>query len=65
MNGPQTKGLLLVPVVADILRFLQEGRISRQDLEGDLTSDALKLIDTEASPTSWCDGGVYPQLRES
>jgi hypothetical protein len=62
MKGPQTKGLLLVSVVADIRRMVDEGRIARDDLEGELRPDVLKLVDGEVSPVSWYDSDVYPQL---
>jgi hypothetical protein len=62
MSGPQTKGLLLVPIAAEIRQFLQEGRISREDVEAELDLPVLKLLDGEISPISWYDGDTYPQL---
>ncbi len=64
MSGPQTKGLLLVSIIADLARFVEEGRLSREDLEADLTADALKLFDDGVSPISWYEGDIYPQLAQ-
>lgn len=64
MKGPQTKGMLLIAIAADILKFVEEGRISREDLEADLSPDVLKVLDSEISPISWYESDVYPQLAQ-
>ena len=62
LKGPQTKGMLLVSVVADVVRLVNEGRITREDLESALSPEVRKLVDTGVSPVSWYECDVYPQL---
>ncbi|HBZ72710.1 MAG TPA: hypothetical protein DEP35_24435 [Deltaproteobacteria bacterium] len=62
MKTPETKGILLVTVVADVVRLMKEDRISRDDLEEEVCADALKLIDEGVSPVSWYPSVVYRDL---
>ena len=62
MTDPQTKGILLISIVADVLRLEREGRISREELEEQIGPDALKVIDSGLSPVSWYSPLVYRDL---
>ncbi|HVP27531.1 MAG TPA: hypothetical protein VMW35_00045 [Myxococcota bacterium] len=63
MSGPETKGILLVSVVQDVLRLEQEGRISRADLLAELGPDARKLVEAgTVSVVSWYPPDVYRDL---
>jgi hypothetical protein len=59
---PETKGILLISIVADVSRLEREGQISREDLEEELGPEALKVIDTGLSPVSWYSPLVYRDL---
>jgi hypothetical protein len=54
--------MLLAPVVADVLRLVEEGRISRAELEAALGEDARKAIQDGISPVSWYAADVYRDL---
>ena len=62
MSALESKGILLISIVADVLRLEKEGRISREDLEEELCPDALKVLDTGVSPVSWYNPLVYRDL---
>ena len=62
VRAPETKGLLLISIVADVSRLEREGRISREDLEEELGPEALKVIDAGLSPVSWYSPLVYRDL---
>ena len=65
VGAPETKGLLLISILADVLRLEREGRISREELEEELGPEALKVIDTGLSPVSWYSPFVYRDLALS
>jgi hypothetical protein len=62
MSDLDSKGILLISVVADVLRLEKEDRISRDELEEELGPDALKVLDTGVSPVSWYSPLVYRDL---
>jgi hypothetical protein len=62
MSAPQTKGILLAPVVADVLKLVEDGRISREDLVAELGEEARKVVQDGVSPVSWYAAEVYRDL---
>ncbi|HVP27530.1 MAG TPA: hypothetical protein VMW35_00040 [Myxococcota bacterium] len=62
MTAPKIKGILLVAPVADITRLVQEGRITRDDLETELGAEARKVVTDGVSIVSWYAVGIYRDI---
>jgi hypothetical protein len=58
----ETKGILLISIVADVLRLEKEGRISREDLDEEICPEALKVLETGVSPIGWYSDLIYRDL---
>ena len=64
MDGPAIKGSAFQSVVEDVQRLLQEGRISREELEVRLEPADLPLVDDKILPAFWYPIETYRRLSE-
>ncbi|HTY16246.1 MAG TPA: hypothetical protein VMH82_00820 [Myxococcota bacterium] len=58
------KGTAIESVVADLNRLLQEGRISRDELEARLEAADLEVLDQKIVPALWYPIGTYGRFVE-
>lgn len=58
------KGSAIEAVVADVNRLVEEGRLSRDELEVRLSPPDLKLLDSKIFPASWYPLDTYGRLSE-
>jgi hypothetical protein len=64
MDGPAIKGSAFQSVVEDVQRLLQEGRLSREELEVRLEAADLPLLDEKVLPALWYPIDTYRRLSE-
>lgn len=64
MDGPAIKGSAFQSVVEDVQRLLQEGRISREELEVRLEPADLPFLEDKVLPPFWYPIETYRRLSE-
>jgi hypothetical protein len=64
MPTPSIKGSAITVAVADVNRLVEEGRISREDLEVRLEPDDLKLLDEEIQVSGWYPVASYGRIAD-
>jgi hypothetical protein len=62
MAGPCIKGTGFESVVSDVNRLVAEGRISRQELEANLTPEERAQLEERILPSSWYPLATYDKL---
>jgi hypothetical protein len=62
MQKPSIKGTLFAGVVEDLDRALEQGTLSRADLEAALEAEDLALIQEKVVPTGWYDIHSYHRI---
>jgi hypothetical protein len=50
MREPSIKGIVIAAVAANVLRLVEQGKISREQLEVGLEKEDLKLLETKIQP---------------
>jgi hypothetical protein len=58
------KGSAIESVVADVLRLVEEGRLSRDALEVRLRAEDLEMLEHKVVPALWYPLGTYGRLME-
>jgi hypothetical protein len=58
------KGSAIESVVADVIRLVEGGRVSRDELEVRLRAEDLELLDHKVVPALWYSLGSYGRLME-
>jgi hypothetical protein len=58
------KGTAIESVVADVVRLLEAGRISREDLEVRLEREDLELLEQKLLPSLWYGFGPYGRMMQ-
>jgi len=61
-EGPSIKGSIIAPSVAELSKLLEDGKITRQNLEPYLEPDDWKLFDYPISPSHWYGMDVYRRV---
>ncbi len=64
MSGLCIKGTAISTVVEDVKRLVDEGHISREDLEFRLEASDLALLEAKIEPISWYDIDAYRRMME-
>ncbi len=59
MTIPSIKGTAFQSVVDDVQRLLAAGRLSREELEAQLTGEDLEILDAKVNPTAWYPIDTY------
>jgi hypothetical protein len=62
MSG--VKGTAIQSVVEDLNRLLQEGKLSREELEARLQADDLEVLEQKIVPALWYPIGTYGRFVE-
>ena len=62
MRGPSIKGIVIAAVAANVLRLVEQGKISREQLEVGLEKEELKLLETKIQPALWYSIHSYDRL---
>lgn len=62
MSEPSIKGSGFESAAADILRLVEEGRLSREELEARLQAKDLPYLDEKVMPSSWYPLDTYDRL---
>jgi hypothetical protein len=61
---PSIKGTAFESAFDDVHRLLEEGRLSREELEVTLTAEDLRILEQKISPASWYPVASYARLIE-
>ena len=64
MAGVSIKGTAISTLVEDLNRLVDEGHISRDDLEARLEASDLALLEAKLEPASWYDIDAYRRMME-
>jgi hypothetical protein len=63
-NVPSVKGSIFASVVADLNTAMEEGRLSREDLEGALDAKDRGLMDGVVTSVSWMPAATYGRMLD-
>lgn len=64
VEAPAIKGTAFLSAHADVNRLVEEGRLSRDDLELRLAADDLRILDEKVAPAAWYPIACYERLVE-
>jgi hypothetical protein len=62
MEPSGVKGTAIQSVVADVKRLVEEGRVSRDELEARLAREDLEILEEKILPSRWYSLGSYGRL---
>jgi hypothetical protein len=62
METSGVKGTAIESVVSDVKRLVEEGRISREELDARLPAEDLELLEEKILPSCWYSLGTYGRL---
>jgi hypothetical protein len=64
VTGPSIKGVLFEPVVADVLRLIEAGRLTETELEDRLPATDLAFLGSKPNAALWYPIETYTRLLE-
>ncbi len=64
MQGPSIKGIVIAAVAAHVLRLVDKGKITSEQLEAQLEKEDLELLETKIQPALWYSVYTYERLNQ-